>query len=183
MTKKLDKLGRDLLARSSKRQQSVTSDWEVLRDLIAGVQYKEVRNVIKNTGYITELYRADWEIDDTAVEQVFQVLLNPGVVEAWHIHSETTDRFFVSSGRVLIVLYDDREGSPTRGQVNEFRVGIERPALISVPPGIWHGVKNIGEHTAMLVNLVDKAYVYESPDHRGLPQDMPDIPYYFSGDS
>ncbi len=162
------------------RQQSVTSDWTVLQSLIEGVIKKEIRSVVKNNGRLTEIYRSDWGLDGSSVDQVFQMTLNPGEVEAWHVHGETTDRFFVSSGRLKLVLYDSRENSPTHGMVNEFLFGIERPAIVSVPPGVWHGIKNIGDGSALVLNLVDKAYVYEEPDHWGLPADTDKIPYSFA---
>ena len=169
----------DLLQRAVRRLQSVTSDWALQRNLIAGVQCKDIRSVLKNNGYLTEIYRTDWQIDEHCVKQVFQSLINPGSTEAWHIHKQTTDRFLVGSGRLLLVLYDDRNDSPTKGLINEFHVGIERPSLISVPPGVWHGVKNVGESAAILLNLVDKAYNYEAPDHWGIPYEAQEIPYTF----
>lgn len=164
---------------SVKRKQSVTADWSVLGEAIDGVETKEIRSVIKQNGYLTEIYRRDWDLDKNAVDQVFQVFLNPGATEAWHMHAKTTDRFFASNGRVLLVLYDARESSPTRGLVNEYRLGVERPMLVVVPPGVWHGVSNIGPESATLINLVDSAYNYESPDHWGLPHDTDKIPYQF----
>lgn len=168
-----------LLDGASKREQSVTTDWSVLTDPIAGVELKEIRSVIKKNGYLTEIYRTDWNLDDKGVDQAFQVLVNPGSTEAWHVHKTTTDRFFVSSGRILLVLYDSREGSRSFGRINEFHMGIERPTLVVVPPGVWHGIQNIGSEAAVLINLVDEAYVYRSPDHWSLPADTDQIPYRF----
>ena len=168
-----------LIPGAKKREQSVTTDWTVLGDLIDGVVLKEVRSVMKQNGFLTEIYRADWNLDDSKVEQVFQVSLNPNTTEAWHVHAQTTDRFFASSGRILMVLYDARKDSPTFGLINEFRIGAERPGLLVVPPGVWHGVQNIGTVPATLVNLVDFSYDYESPDHWGLPADTDQIPYQF----
>lgn len=168
-----------LLDGAVRRAQSVTSDWTLLQERIAGVAIKEIRSVCKTNGYVTEIYRTDWGIDERAVDQVFQVVMNPGAVEAWHMHGSTTDRFFAATGRVAVVLYDARPESPTRGMVNELRIGVERPTLVSVPPGIWHGVQNIGAVPAVLINLVDQAYIYEAPDHWGLPADTDQIPYRF----
>ena len=112
---------------SVKRKQSVTADWTVLGDAIDGVETKEIRSVIKQNGYLTEIYRSDWDLDKNTVDQVFQVFLNPGATEAWHMHAETTDRFFASNGRVLLVFYDARESSRTRGLVNEYRLRICDP--------------------------------------------------------
>lgn len=166
---------------NSKDRQSVTRDWTPANGrLIEGVRCKEIRNVIKSNGILTELYRTDWCLDDLPVEQVFQVQLNPGALSAWHAHELTTDRLFASSGTILIVLYDARSTSSTYRLVNEFRNGLARPTLVTVPPGVWHGVCNIGHEPATLVNMVDRAYQYEDPDHWRLPCDCPDIPYSFA---
>ena len=65
------------------------------------------------------------------------------VLGADHVtaHERTTDRIFVTSGLVRIALYDGRVGSRTRGMINEFRFGTVRPALIVVPPQVWHGLR------------------------------------------
>lgn len=50
-----------MLNGAKRRTQSVTADWTILQDLIDGVRVKEIRSVIKNNGYLTEIYRADWQ--------------------------------------------------------------------------------------------------------------------------
>jgi len=159
--------------------QTVRPDWVPVRRTIDGVQVSEVRHVPKGRGRLTEVFRADWKLDDGVVEQVFQVLLGPGEVSAWHTHQYTRDRLFVSMGTVRIVLYDARAASPTRGQVDEFRFGEHRPALLVVPPGIWHGVENLGSGPSIVLNVVDRAYSYTDPDHWRLPSDSPRIPFSF----
>ena len=158
---------------------SITSDWEFERTLIDGVRVREIKNVPKENGMLTEIYRRDWELDEAEVGQVFQVQIVPGGITAWHVHQSTIDRLFVNAGILKIVLFDAREGSPTQNMINEFRHGLARPAIISVPPGVWHGVQNIGTVTASLLNIVDNPYRYENPDHWRLPQDTPLIPYSF----
>lgn len=161
-------------------KQSITTDWQPANQtLIEGVQVIEVRNVIKNNGYLTEISRANWLGDNTHIDQVFQVALWPGGLSAWHTHGLTTDRLFVNLGTIKIVLYDARTDSPTFGQLNEFRVSHIRPQLVIVPPKVFHGVQNIGPETALLLNMVDRAYHYESPDHYRLSPDTDQIPYRF----
>jgi dTDP-4-dehydrorhamnose 3,5-epimerase len=170
-----------LLPGAVRDPQSITSQWNPssLR-LIEGVQLREVRNVPKASGYLTEVYRRDWDIDTEPVDQVFQVVLLPGRISAWHAHERTLDRLFAIEGLVRIVLFDARSGSPTKGLLNEFRFGEHRPALVAVPPRVWHGVQNIGDRPARLLNVVDRAYDYEAPDHWRLPADSPEIPYRFA---
>jgi len=158
--------------------QSITSDWQEIQDLIDGVIVREVKNVCKRSGgVLTELYRRDWFADDSVVDQVFQNVLEPGQVSAWHMHRETSDRLFVNRGALKIVLFDGRIDSPTCRAVNEFCFGQSRPALIVIPPGVWHGVKNLGSSLASLINMVDRAYRYDSPDHWRVPPDSDEIPY------
>ena len=130
-----------------------------------------------NYGYLTEIFRMDWALDEFGVDQVFQGVLEPGGLSAWHAHAVTTDRLFISYGRIQISLYDAREDSPTFGELNHFRFGTVRPAMIIVPPMVWHGVKNISSGVSILVNVVDHAYEYELPDHYRLPADTDKIPY------
>ena len=91
----------------------------------------------------------------------------------------TTDRLFVNRGLIKIVLYDAREASPTFGQINEFRLGNARPGLLIIPPKVWHGVQNIAQESSAILNLVDRAYAYEDPDHWRVDVNSPEIPYRF----
>ena len=160
--------------------QSVTSDWNSLQDGIEGVRIREMKNVLKSGGdVLCEVFRRDWMLDEGEVDQVFQSLMHPGSISAWHVHRLTTDRLFASHGVLQIVLYDARQNSPTHGHINEFRLGAMRPALLVVPPGVFHGVRNISGEPALLLNLVDQAYRYEDPDHWRLPVDTDQIPYRF----
>jgi dTDP-4-dehydrorhamnose 3,5-epimerase len=173
-----------LLAGASKDAQSITSAWEPHgRRLIDGVVIRSVKHVPKANGSLVEVYRRDWVVDTLGVEQVFQVTLNPGGLSAWHAHEHTTDRLFVTSGLVRIALFDSRSGSPTRGLVNEFRIGTLQPALVVIPPKIWHGVQNIGPHPAAVMNIVDRAYTYEDPDHWRVPADTAEIPFRWTARS
>lgn len=169
-----------LLEGTIQDQQSITADWQPAnRSLIEGVQIIDVQNVIKNNGYLTEICRGNWLEGNTGIDQVFQVALWPNGLSAWHTHELTTDRLFVTLGTLKIVLYDARSNSPTFGRVNELRVSHIRPQLIVVPPRVYHGVQNIGPETALLLNMVDKAYRYESPDHFRIDPATDLIPYRF----
>ena len=161
-------------------KQGITRDWQFVNQrLIHGVCIKQVENVMTGYGALTEIYRKDWALDEGAVDQVFQSLLEPGGISGWHAHAVTTDRLFVGVGRMRIVLYDSRKSSPTFGLVNEFRSGSARPSLVVIPPQVWHAVENISGVPALIINAVDKAYLYESPDHYRLPFETYQIPFRF----
>ena len=158
--------------------QSVTPDWNAAQTpAIDGVFVREPKYVITENGMLLELLRGEWLGVAAGVDQVFMRLLDPGRVSAWHAHAKTTDRLFCVGGRALVVLYDARTNSPTSKTLAEYRLAPERPMLLVVPPGVFHGVKAIGDEPLVLLNMVDVAYEYAKPDHWRLPADAPDIPY------
>ena len=165
---------------SSKAGHSVTSDWEHTgRDLVAGVMLKEIRSVLPRHGVLTEAFRRDWFEGEAIVDQAFQVVLEPGALTAWHLHEFTVDRFFVSMGRVKLVLYDSRRSSPTHEMVNELVLGVARPSLVVIPGGIWHGAQGLASVPSVIFNFPDRAYQYDDPDHWALPPNSDRIPYRF----
>jgi dTDP-4-dehydrorhamnose 3,5-epimerase len=76
-----------------------------------------------------------------------------------------------------VALYDGREGSPTRGVVNEFIIGERNPMLIKIPPLVYHGFKCVGIEEALIVNVPTEAYNYAEPDEYRLPAGTKEIPY------
>jgi dTDP-4-dehydrorhamnose 3,5-epimerase len=148
---------------------------------IPDVTVLQSRWVIKSNGRLAEAFRTDWFGTRVHIDQVFHVILNGHGISAWHVHERTTDRLFIASGHVRVVLYDAREESPSHGRVLELLLGEHRPQLVVVPPGIWHGVENLDNASAVIVNMPDRAYDYESPDHWRLPATTDEIPYRFRG--
>ncbi|WP_292314942.1 dTDP-4-dehydrorhamnose 3,5-epimerase family protein [Mesorhizobium sp.] len=166
------------MATGTPDRQTVTPDWLVVdAPTIDGVALKEIRPVATSTGYLTEVFREEWDRDGLPIGQVFQRTLYPGAVTGWHAHGVTTDRLFCSVGSVRISLFDGRKASPTFGVVWHKIVGAVRPAIVVIPPGVWHGVVALGPDIALVLNLVDKAYAYDAPDHWRLPPDTEHIPY------
>ena len=161
--------------------QTTHANWNLaVTPHIHGVEMKQITNVLTDDGTLTEIYRKDWQLDDLPVEQVFQKIMSPGGISAWHAHNKATDRLFCGYGRIKVVLYDARKQSPTEGQLSVHRLALERPALLVIPPGVWHGVQAVSDTPAIVINAVDVAYDYEDPDHWRLPSDSPQIPYQFA---
>jgi len=96
--------------------------------------------------------------------QVHLTTTQPGRTRAWGLHQRSTDRLFVVSGLVSIVVYDGRVDSPTYGTVNEFKVSDRNPALLVIPPNLYHGWKNIGTQEALIINMPSALYQYDEPD-------------------
>ena len=146
--------------------------------MIDGVKIKELKVIPDERGRLMEILRCD----DAVYEkfgQVYMTTTYPGVIKAWHFHKDQDDNITVVKGMLKIVLFDNRDGSPTRDELNEFFIGEHRPALIHVPRGVYHGWKSIGLEEALVINCVTEPYRYEKPDEYRLPFDSDQIPYHW----
>jgi dTDP-4-dehydrorhamnose 3,5-epimerase len=164
---------------ATKDEAHITPEWELTVQRIDGLRIREMRNVVTGNGITTELFRKDWRIVGAEVTAMIHVTLHVGAVSAWHMHKLKTDHLFVVGGALRAVLYDDREESPTRDQLDVINLSPMRPMLVVIPPGIWHGFKVLGSMPASFVNFFDHEYDYADPDDWRLPADAPEIPYRF----
>ena len=91
------------------------------RPAIDGVEVRELRRFNDDGGSLIELLRMSTGvaegIDGLELKQVNYSCVQPGAVKAFHVHRTQTDLWFVPpEDRVLLVLVDVREGSPTEHQ-------------------------------------------------------------------
>lgn len=147
-----------------------------MKNVIDGVVVKRLRLIPDDRGFLLEMLRKDWpEFMDFA--QAYVTCCYPGVYKAWHYHKKQYDHFVCVSGMAKVVLYDSREGSPTREAINEFHIGHLNPVLLRIPPLVYHGFTSEGGEPALIVNFPTQLYNYEEPDEYRLAHDDPSIPY------
>ena len=145
-------------------------------ELIEGVKIKKLKVIPDERGRLFEILRKDDELF-TEFGQVYITTAYPGVIKAWHAHDYQNDNITCIHGMIKLVLYDGREGSKTKGIINEFFIGTHNPILVHIPRRVWHGFKNIGETECLVINIPDRVYNYENPDEKRKPFDTSDIPY------
>jgi dTDP-4-dehydrorhamnose 3,5-epimerase len=144
--------------------------------MIDGVGTKRLNYLRDERGRLMEILRSDEPIF-RRFGQVYLTTTYPGVVKAWHLHRLQTDTVCCIRGTIQLVLYDAREGSPTRGRLAEFVIGEENPILVSIPAGIHHGWKCVSSEEAFVINIPTEPYNREHPDEYRLPPDSGEIPY------
>jgi dTDP-4-dehydrorhamnose 3,5-epimerase len=143
---------------------------------IDGVLTKPLKVIPDERGRLMEILRADDPIFGK-FGQVYMTTNYPGVVKAWHLHKVQEDMVSCVKGMIKLVLFDAREDSPTRGEVQEFFIGEHNPLLVRVPAGVYHGWKGISVDESVVVNIPTEMYDYDSPDEHRLPWDTSEIPY------
>ena len=144
--------------------------------MIAGVEIKQLKPNADERGFLMEILREDDEIFQH-FGQAYVALNYPGVVRAWHYHKLQDDFMAVVKGMIKLVLYDGREDSPTKGQVEEYFLGEQNNILVKIPVGVLHGYKTIGVEPSLLLNFPNKSYNRAEPDEYRLPWDTEEIPY------
>jgi dTDP-4-dehydrorhamnose 3,5-epimerase len=96
------------------------------------------------------------------------------VIKAWHKHASKTLNYACIHGRTKIVLFDDREGSPSKGSLMEAFLGPENYGLLIIPPKVWNGFKGMTD-VAIVANCATEPF-NEGHMQRMDPFD-PSIPY------
>jgi len=144
--------------------------------MIYQVQVKTLKVIPDERGRLMEMLRSDDALF-RGFGQVYLTTAYPGAVKAWHYHKRQWDHFVCVRGMMKVVLFDDRDGSPTRGAINEFFMGDHRPILVQIPPLVYHGFKCISDEEAMVINCPTELYNYSDPDEFRAPAHGGPIPY------
>ncbi|QLH77282.1 dTDP-4-dehydrorhamnose 3,5-epimerase family protein [Halosimplex rubrum] len=145
--------------------------------MIDGVAVRDLQVNADERGHLVECFREDWPEFDPEPSMSYHSTSYPGVVRAWHRHVRgQVDHFVCPSGRIKVGVYDDREGSPTRGDLDTFVVGEHDQRLVRIPGECWHGFKVVGDERALLLNMPTNLYDYDDPDEQRLPPDTDEIP-------
>jgi dTDP-4-dehydrorhamnose 3,5-epimerase len=133
---------------------------------IEGVVLVPLTRHTDDGGALTELARlTDGRaagLEGFTVRQINFSELAPGAIKAFHLHVRQTDVWYVPPGdRMLIVLLDVRHGSTTESARMRFVLGDGASRLLRIPPGVAHGVRNVGPQSGRIVYLTD---VHFSPE-------------------
>lgn len=119
--------------------------------MIEGVIITPLKQIIDERGKIMHMLRCDSPVFSSFGEIYFSCVY-PGVIKGWHIHRQMILNYAVPYGHIKLVLYDDRENSPTRGEIQEIFMGPDNYCLVSIPPLVWNGFKGIGTEMAIVAN-------------------------------
>ena len=122
--------------------------------MIEGVHVKLLKKIPDERGMIMHMLRRD-DPEFVTFGEIYFSIVYPGVVKGWHIHRKMTLHYAVIQGMVKLVLYDDRKGSPTKGELMEIFTGDHNYALITIPPLVWNGFKGIGTKPSIIANCSD----------------------------
>lgn len=119
--------------------------------MIDGVIIKPLRRIPDERGYIMHMLRSN-DPEFERFGEIYFSTIYPGAIKAWHLHKEMTLNYSVVSGMIKLVLYDSRDDSPTKCEIQEIFLGRENYQLVKIPPLVWNGFKGMGNEMAILAN-------------------------------
>ncbi len=145
---------------------------------IPGVHIKELNPQYDDRGVLWEILRAD-DPNYKGFGQVYCSTTLPGVIKGFHEHRAQTDNITCVKGRLKLVLI--KQGAKEGGAIP--LISLENPAIdvveeyilvpgglvVTIPPGIMHGWKNIGTEEAFAINVPNFMYNREDPDEIRYP--------------
>jgi dTDP-4-dehydrorhamnose 3,5-epimerase len=150
------------------------------RSEISGVLIQPLKQIVDPRGAVLHMLRNDSPLFQRFGEIYFSLVL-PGAVKAWKRHRVMTQHFAVPMGKIRLVFYDAREGSPSQSRLEEHILG--RPdhyCLVRIPPLLWYGFQGLGTTPALVANLTD--YVHDPHETESLSLEAGDIPYRWKVD-
>jgi dTDP-4-dehydrorhamnose 3,5-epimerase len=142
--------------------------------LIDGVRVAPRCQLTDERGAILHMLRRD---DPEFIEfgEVYFSTVNPGIVKGWHLHKKMTLNYTCPEGEILLVLYDDRPESATRGALMELTLSREHHCLVQVPPLVWNGFVGMAPSPSVVCNCA--TLPHDPEEIVRLPYDDPSIPY------
>jgi len=142
--------------------------------VIDGVLVHPLRRIPDERGSVMHMLK-ETDPHFTRFGEIYFSTVYPGAVKGWHLHDRMVLHYAVPHGQIKMVLYDDREGSPTRGEVQEIFMGDSNYVLVRVPAGVWNGFKGIGVVPAVVANCA--TIPHDPTEIHRLDPHVNDIPY------
>lgn len=144
--------------------------------MIDGVVIKKLKVIPDERGRLMEMFRCDDKFFKK-FGQVYMTTVYKDVIKAWHFHKIQTDNFVCVRGKILLGLYDAREGSPTFKETQKFIMSLDEPILVSIPSNIYHGFKGLTDEESFVINTPTEPYNPAHPDEYRLDAFDKSIPF------
>lgn len=126
-------------------------------DYIQGVQVINLARIPDERGTVYHMLR---RTDPHFIQfgEIYFSTVYAGVIKGWHKHREMTLNYACIFGQVKLVLFDEREGSKTHGNLMEIFLGVDNYSLVIIPPDIWNGFKGMSVPYSIIANCSTHAH-------------------------
>lgn len=123
---------------------------------IEGVIIRPLKKIPDERGTIMHGVRSDNILNEFG--EVYFKKLYKGVVNGWHVHKTLILNYICIYGMIKLVLYDMREGSPTKGNLMEIFFGEDNYCMVHIPPGIANASKGMWAPFSIMCNVASEPH-------------------------
>jgi len=106
----------------------------------------------------------------SAFGEAYFTEINFNEIKGWNRHQRMTLNLIVPVGKVIFVIYDDREQSKTKGVFWNVEVSVDAYRRLTVPPGLWLAFKGKDDSTNLILNLADLEHDPDEIEKRNLEE-------------
>jgi len=121
--------------------------------MIEGITITPLKVISDNRGKVMHMLRKDSKVFKKFGEIYFSIIFY-NAIKAWHLHLENTLNYACISGKVKLVLFDDRMNSRTKGKYQELILSQENYFLVTIPKNIWNGFKGLQKKESIIANCL-----------------------------
>lgn len=128
-----------------------------MNKIIDGVIVKPLRKIPDERGSVFHMLKKE-DPEFNGFGEIYFSTIYPRVIKGWHLHKEMELNYAAVFGNVKLVLYDDRDQSPTKGVVQEVFIGDKNYVLVKIPKLVWNGFKGVGTTEAIVANCTTTSH-------------------------
>lgn len=106
----------------------------------------------------------------SAFGEAYFTEINFNEIKGWNRHQRMTLNLIVPVGKVIFVIYDDRERSKTRGDFLPVEISVDAYQRLTVPPGLWLAFKGMSDGINLILNVADMEHDPDEVERLNLEQ-------------
>jgi dTDP-4-dehydrorhamnose 3,5-epimerase and related enzymes len=140
-----------------------------------GVTLTPLKRIHVDNGDVMHALKA---VDDTFVGfgEAYFSQIHHGCIKGWKRHNRFTLNIIVPVGTIRFVIYDNREGSATKGQFECITLSPDTNyQRLTVSPSLWMAFQGVGEGTSLLMDVIPEPH----DDSEGDKCQLEAIPFDF----
>lgn len=128
--------------------------------MLDGVKLSYPKTVFDERGTVRHII-SSLDPDFTRFGDVYCTSVYKGVIKGWHGYYTKTLHYVVLHGIIKLVLYDNREKSPSYQDFQEVFMSHENYVRLTIPPGVFTAFRGLYEPYSIAVICTTEPYSEE----------------------
>lgn len=126
-------------------------------DKIKGVILTELKKIPTPKGMVFHGLKAG-ESSYKGFGEAYFSSVGAGEIKGWKRHTRMTLNLIVIVGEIEFTIYDNRQDSPTFGEIQKVRLSRENYKRLTLPPDVWFAFKGISAAENILLDIINEEH-------------------------